>query len=260
MGLGTGGMRGGAGLASVVEALGNGYRLLDSAVNYENEGMVGHAVRASGVPRDEVIVTSKLPGRHHGRALPAVEESVFRTGLDAVDLYLIHWPNPITGRYVEAWAALVEAKARGLVRHIGVSNFLPEHVDRIVAETGVVPVVNQIEVHPYFPQEETVAYHRAHGILVEAWSPLGQGGALLDEPVVAAVAAAHGTTPAGAVLAWHIARGVIPLPKSTSGTRQRDNLGAFSVELTAEEVARLTALGRPDGRLAGLDPAVYEEF
>ncbi|MEU4335293.1 aldo/keto reductase [Micromonospora lupini] len=239
-----------------------GYRLIDSAVNYENEGAVGRAARAGDGLRGELVVTSKLPGRHHSfdEALTTIEESVYRTGLDRIDLYLIHWPNPKVDRYVQAWRALIEARERGLVRHIGLSNFLPEHIDRLVAETGVAPVVNQIEVHPYFPQQEAIDYHRAHGILVQGWSPLGHGNDLQQHPTIVEIAAAHGISPAQAILAWHVARQVIPLPKAASPQRQIENLDVFDSKLTDAEIEAITALGRPDGRLADQDPAVYEEF
>lgn len=264
LGFGTYRLKGREGGAAIERAIGAGYRLLDSAFNYENEGTVGAAARATGhgIARDELIVTSKLPGRHHEHdaAIATIEESVARTGLDRIDLYLIHWPNPEVGRYVEAWGALVEAKQRGLIGAIGVCNFLPEHIDRLQAETGVLPEVNQIELHPYFPQEEQLAYDREHGILTEAWSPLGRGNDLLDRPEIAEVAAAHGATAGQVVLAWAISRGAVPLPKAASPERQRENLGALDVALRDDEVAAITALGRPDGRLADQDPAVYQEF
>ncbi|WP_433534066.1 aldo/keto reductase [Micromonospora sp. CA-249363] len=262
IGLGTYQLNGSAGVDAIGHAIRAGYRLLDSAVNYENEGAVGRAVRDAGGVRDELIVTSKLPGRHHDydEALTTIEESVFRTGLDRIDLYLIHWPNPKVDRYVQAWRALIEARERGLVRHIGLSNFLPEHIDRLVAETGVAPVVNQIEVHPYFPQQEALDYHREHGILVQGWSPLGHGNDLRQHPVIAEIAAAHGVSTAQTILAWHVARQVIPLPKAASPQRQVENLNVFDVALTDAQVEAITALGRPDGRLSDQDPAVYEEF
>ena len=262
MGLGTYRLAGAAGAAAVTRAIAAGYRLIDSAFSYENEGAVGRGVRESNVPRSSLIVTSKLPGRHHERAaaLETIEESVFRTGLDAIDLYLIHWPNPRADRYVEAWGALIEARERGLVRHIGVSNFLPEHLERLERETGVRPVVNQIELHPFFPQEEAVAAHRELGILTEAWSPVGRAGEVTGHPVITGIAAAHGVTPVQTILAWHVARAVVPLPKSQDALRQRENLAAPDVALTSDEVAAITALGRPDGRLRDLDPAHYEEF
>ncbi|MGV9213940.1 aldo/keto reductase [Micromonospora sp. RB23] len=262
IGLGTYQLNGSAGVDAIGHAIRAGYRLLDSAVNYENEGAVGRAVREAGGVRDDLIVTSKLPGRHHDydEALTTIEESVFRTGLDRIDLYLIHWPNPKVDRYVQAWRALIEARERGLVRHIGLSNFLPEHIDRLVAETGVAPLVNQIEVHPYFPQREALDYHREHGILVQGWSPLGHGNDLRQHPVIAEIAAAHGVSTAQTILAWHVARQVIPLPKAASPQRQAENLAVFDIALTDAQVEAITALGRPDGRLSDQDPAVYEEF
>ncbi|SCF09940.1 aldo/keto reductase [Micromonospora chokoriensis] len=262
IGLGTYQLNGSAGVDAIGHAIRAGYRLLDSAVNYENEGAVGRAARSAGDVRDEVIVTSKLPGRHHryDEALTTIEESVFRTGLDHVDLYLIHWPNPKEDLYVQAWRALIEARERGLVRHIGLSNFLPEHIERLVAETGVAPVVNQIEVHPYFPQQEALDYHREQGILVQGWSPLGHGNDLKRHPVIVEIANAHGVSPAQTILAWHVARQVIPLPKAASPQRQVENLDVFGITLTDAQVEAITALGRPDGRLSDQDPAVYEEF
>lgn len=261
-GLGTYEFRGEAGADAVRSGIETGYRLIDSAFNYENEGAVGWGVSGAAVDRAELIVTTKLAGRHHARAqaLDAIEESRFRLGVDAIDLFLIHWPLPRRDTYVEAWQALIEARDRGLVRQIGVSNFLPEHLERIEDETGVRPVVNQIELHPRFPQEDAVAYHRAHGIITEAWSPLGRAGDLLQDPTVTEVATAHGITPAQAVLAWHAARGVVAIPKAASPDHQELNLAATQVRLSEEEVAAITALGEPDGRLWDGDPATHEEF
>ncbi|MBC9225093.1 aldo/keto reductase [Aeromicrobium sp. 636] len=261
VGFGTYKLNGLAGVETIRSALDVGYRVLDSAMNYENEGAVGAAVRTSSVPRDEIVVTSKLPGRHHGyeQAITSIEESLLRTGLDHLDLHLIHWPNPSRGLYVEAWQALIDARRRGLVREIGVCNFLPEHLDRLEAETGVLPAVNQIEVHPYFPQVGALADHRARGIVTQAWSPLGRKSDLLTNPVVTEVAHQHGVTPAEAVLAWHAAVGTLPLPKASTAERQRQNLAAVEIELDPAAVDRLTALGRPDGRLFDGDPAVWIE-
>ncbi|MFB4351119.1 aldo/keto reductase [Microbacterium sp. CR_7] len=261
LGLGTYALNGDAGADAVTTAIGAGYRLLDSAFNYENEGSVGRGVRQSDVDRSDIIVTTKLPGRHHARAeaVASIEESRSRLGLDATDLHLIHWPNPSQDEYVQAWEALVDAQQRGVVRQIGVSNFLPEHLERIERETGVRPVVNQIEVHPYFPQTEQLAYHREHGILTEAWSPLGRAKELLDESVIAEVAAAHGITPAQTVLAWHVARETVAIPKASSLEHQQSNLAAGEVVLDPAEVEAITALGRADGRLFGADPRTHEE-
>jgi diketogulonate reductase-like aldo/keto reductase len=262
IGFGTAMLKGQHGARTVASALRAGYRLIDSAFNYENEGAVGAGVRSSGVPRDEVIVTSKLPGRHHAydAALEAVEESVYRTGLDHLDLYLVHWPNPSQDRYVEAWEALIEARERGLVRAIGVSNFLPEHIDRVVEATGVAPAVNQVELHPYFPQEEQRAYDASLGIVTEAWSPIGRAGEMLQDPVLERIAQAHGRTVVEVVLAWHARLGVVPLPKATARERQHQNLDAVDLELTDADVDAIASLARPDGRNNDQDPAVYEEF
>ncbi|WP_407319717.1 aldo/keto reductase [Isoptericola halotolerans] len=262
IGFGTAMLKGQHGARTVASALRAGYRLVDSAFNYENEGAVGTAVRGSGVPRDEVIVTSKLPGRHHAHdaALEAVQESVYRTGLEHLDLYLVHWPNPSQGRYVEAWEALIEARGRGLVRAIGVSNFLPEHIDRLVEATGVVPAVNQVELHPYFPQEEQRAYDASLGIVTEAWSPIGRADEMLQDPVLVGIADARGLSVPEVILAWHARLGVLPLPKATAPERQRQNLDAVNLTLSDDDMDAIASLARADGRNNDQDPAVYEEF
>ena len=261
VGFGTYQLKGEAGVGSILDAIDVGYRLLDSAFNYENEGTVGEAVRRTGVPREELIVTSKLPGRHHAYELAtqSIAESVFRTGLGYLDLHLIHWPNPKVGKYVEAWRAMIDAREAGLVRHIGVCNFEPEHLETLLAGTGVLPSVNQIEVHPYFPNLEAIAWNRDHGIITEGWSPLGRGTQLLQEPVIVGIAERLGSDPAAVVLAWHRALGVLPLPKSGNRERQLANL-ATSLVLSDDEVAQISALARPDGRTAGQDPRTWEEF
>ena len=262
IGFGTAGVTGDEGTDIMRSALEVGYRLIDSAVNYGNEEEVGEALRRSGVPRDEVQVTTKVPGRHHERALAvrSVEDSLRRMGLDYLDLVLIHWPNPRLGRYVEAWEALVDVHERGLVASIGVSNFTGEHLNRIVDATGVTPAVNQIELHPYFPQHEMRVVDNSLGIMTESWSPLGKRNAPFAEPPVAQAAEAHGVTPAQAILRWQVQLGALPLPKSSSAERQADNLDVFGFELTDEEMADITGLGRPDGRLFGGDPDTHEEM
>lgn len=262
IGFGTYPLRGSEAVEAVVSAIEVGYRLIDTAVNYENEASVGEALKRAGLPRDELFVTSKLPGRHHAydEAIGSVEASLGRLGLDYLDLHLVHWPNPSVGRYVEAWQALVELQARGLVRSIGVSNFTRAHLDRIIAETGVTPVVNQIEVHPAFPQSEMRAAHAELGVLTEAWSPLGKRAAPYGEPPVVAAASRLGVTPAQVILRWHVELGSLPIPKSSSAIRQAQNLDVFGFSLTPSEVAAITALGRPDGRLFGGDPDVHEEM
>jgi len=262
IGFGTYPLRGEAGVAAMVSALENGYRLLDSAVNYENEVEVGDAVRASGLDRDEIQVTTKVPGRHHARdlAVRSVEESLERMRLDVLDLVLIHWPNPSRGLYVEAWEVLVECRERGLVRSIGVSNFTEEHLSRIIDATGVTPAVNQVEIHPRFPQEELVAVHERLGIVTESWSPLGKGSVDLDAEPIAAAAREHGVSAGQVILRWHVQRGLLPLPKSESAGRQRENLDVFGFQLSAAEMAALTAMGVSDGRRFAGDPDTHEEM
>jgi diketogulonate reductase-like aldo/keto reductase len=262
IGFGTFALRGAAGVAAIRSALHSGYRLLDSAFSYENEGAVGRAVRTAGIPREDILVTSKLPGRHHESpaAIRTIEESLFRSGLDYLDLYLIHWPNPRRDHYVAAWSALIEARERGLVRAIGVSNFQPEHIERLRAETGVLPAVNQIELHPYFPQAELREYHEANGIVTQAWTPIGHRADLLSDPAIGRIADAHGVRPAQAILRWHLRLGVVPLPKATTPEHQRQNLDLFGFTLTDAEMSTIAGLGRPDGRTNGQDPRIYEEL
>ncbi len=261
IGLGAWSLNGARGVEAIVSALRQGYRLIDSAFNYENEGALGEAIRRAGIPRESLRVTSKLPGRHHryDEALATVEESIWRAGLDYYDLYLIHWPNPKQDLYVEAWQALIEARRRGLVRSIGVSNFLPAHLERIMSETGVAPAVNQVEMHPRFPQIEQRVFDKAHGIVTEAWSPLGRG-ELLREPCLTAIAERLARSVGQVVLRWHHQSGSLPLPRSASPERQAENLAIFDFVLSNEDMAQIGALARPDGRLRDQDPARYEEF
>ncbi|MDR1833418.1 MAG: aldo/keto reductase [Propionibacteriaceae bacterium] len=262
IGFGTYKLRGFEGAAAIESALANGYRLLDSAMNYDNEGAVGLAVRRSAVPREQIVVTSKLPGRFHAHdlAVAAVEESLSRTGLDYLDLMLIHWPNPRVGLYVQAWQALVECRSRGLVRSIGVSNFLPEHVEAVVAATGVTPSVNQIERHPFFPQWEHLEWDAAHGIRDEAWSPLFRGNIALEAPELAGIAAAHGKTPTQVILRWHVQTGVIPIPKAAHPQRQVENISIFDFELSGPELQIVAGLARDDRRLVLQTPIEHEEM
>lgn len=261
IGLGTYDLRGTAGVGAVGTAIDAGFRLLDSAFNYDNEGAVGRAVAESAVPREQLVYATKLPGRYHAYdlALKAVEESLIRSGLDRLDLVLIHWPNPSVGKYVEAWRALVESRERGLVRMIGVSNFLTEHLDRIIEDTGVVPVLNQIEVHPYHPQDALRAANAERGILTEGWSPLGKGSGLMEHAVVSEIAEAHGSSPAQVLLAWSIALGVIPLPKSATAERQAANLAAFDLTLSEDDIRRLHELAGTDRR-SHADPGEHQEL
>ena len=247
---------------AIVSALEIGYRLLDTAVNYGNEVEVGEAIRRSGVPRDEIVVTSKIPGRHHAYddAIRSTHESLERLGLERLDLHLIHWPNPSVGKFGEAWRALVDLREQGLVRSIGVSNFTEGHLAQIIDESGVTPAVNQIELHPYFPQEEMRAVNERLGIVTESWSPLGKRQAPFTEPPVAEAAAAHGVTPGQVILRWQLQIGAVPIPKSATPSRQRENFDLDGFELSDDEVAAITALGRPDGRLFGGDPNTHEEM
>jgi len=265
IGFGTYPMKGQEGVEAIGSAIGAGYRLLDTAVNYENETEVGDAIRQAGrrgIARDELQVTSKIPGRHHAYdlAIASTKESLLRLGLDDLDLHLIHWPNPSRDLFVEAWQALVDLQKQGLVKAIGVSNFTEAHLRRIIAETGVTPVVNQIEMHPLFPQQEMRAVHAELGIRTEAWSPMGKRQAQYDAAPVQAAAARLGVTPGQIILRWHVELGSIPIPKSATPSRQVENLAVFDFSLTDDEVAAITALGRPDGRLFGGDPNTHEEL
>ncbi len=262
IGFGTFTLNGSSGVEVITGAIQHGYRLLDCAFNYENEGALGEAVRRAGVARSDLHVTSKLPGRHHrfSEAIATVEESLYRAQLDHYDLYLIHWPNPAHDLYVEAWQALIEARRRGLVRSIGVSNFLPAHIEKIISETGVKPVVNQIELHPHFPQPEQLAFDKAHGIVTQSWSPLGRAKYLLQEPLLQTIADRHHRSVGQVILRWHIQLGALPLPKASSVERQVENLSIFDFELSREDMASIAGLARPDGRIADQDPARYEEF
>ncbi|MET7643537.1 aldo/keto reductase [Streptomyces sp. NPDC005426] len=259
VGLGTWPLDDDAAEEAVAGALRLGYRLVDTALNYGNETGTGRGIARSGVPREDVFVTTKVPGRHHGyeKTLASFEESRRNLGLSYVDLYLIHWPLPRVGLYVDTWRALIRLREDGLVRSIGVSNFTAEHLARLEEETGVVPAVNQIEMHPRLPQEELRAVHAAKGIVTESWSPLGRGRDLLADPELVAVAAAHGVTPGQAVLRWHTQSGAVPIPKSADPGRQRENLDLFGFELTPAELARISS--GPRKRFGG-DPEAHEEF
>ncbi|MFK5583392.1 aldo/keto reductase [Serinicoccus sp. LYQ131] len=262
VGFGTYPLRGEDGVSAMVSALEAGYRYLDTAVNYENEVEVGQALRRSGLDRSEVMLASKIPGRAHARdeAVASIEASLQALDVDRLDVALVHWPNPSQGRYVEAFEALLECRERGLVRWVGTSNYTEAHLREVLAATGESPVLNQVECHPLFPQQEMLDVHRELGILTQAWSPLGKRQAQYDAPAVAEAAARTGATPAQVILRWHLDRGVMPLPKSGTPERQRANLDVLDLHLTEVEVAAITALGRPDGRLFGGDPETHEEM
>ncbi|MEI3847825.1 MULTISPECIES: aldo/keto reductase [unclassified Microbacterium] len=260
LGLGTYNLRGEEGIAAMVAAIEAGYRLLDTAVNYENEREVGEAVRRSGVARDKILVASKIPGRHHGRqeAVDSIKGSLDALGLDRIDLHLIHWPNPSVGRYVDTWRGLIDARTQGLVRSIGVSNFTEEMLTELIEETGVVPAVNQVELHPYFPQEALRAFHATHGIRTESWSPLARRSELLTEQLVQELATVHDVTPTQVVLRWHTQIGSTPIPKSVDPDRQRENADIFDFALTDDQLAAISGLER--GRLWDGDPLTHEEM
>lgn len=264
LGLGTYNLRGEEGTEAIVSAIAAGYRLLDSAVNYENEAEVGDAVRRAGerlgVARDDLLVTTKIPGRDHGydETLASSAASLERLGLDRIDLYLIHWPNPSVGKYVDTWRAMVELQKRGTVRSIGVSNFTEAMLVRLVDETGVFPAVNQVELHPYFPQAALRAFHAEHGIRTESWSPLARRTELLNEGVIADLAAANDVTPTQVVLRWHTQLDSTPIPKSASAERQIENADVFGFALTEDELDAISALER--GRLWDGDPDTHEEM
>ncbi len=235
----------------VTEALEAGYRHIDAAAIYGNGEGVGRAIAASGIPRDELFVTTKLWNDRHHDAPDALGQSLDRLGLDHVDLYLIHWPCPRQGAYVTAWESMIGLREQGLTRAVGVSNFLPPHLDELRATSGIVPAVNQIELHPAYQQRDVVEYSQQHGSRIQAWSPLGQGKYdLFGTEAVRAAAQAHGVSPAQAVLRWHLQQGFIVFPKSRTPERIRANIDIFGFELSEDEMAAITALDRgEDGRV-----------
>ncbi|MEA2495426.1 MAG: 2,5-diketo-D-gluconate reductase, partial [Thermoleophilaceae bacterium] len=240
----------------VTRALATGYRHIDTASAYRNEAQVGQAIRASGLDRGDIFVTTKCFNDDHGHeeARQAFQRSLARLELDYVDLYLIHWPVPSRDRYVETWRAFIELRDAGLVRAIGVSNFQPAHLARIIEETGETPAVNQVELHPYFQQVGLRREHADRGIVTEAWSPLAQG-AVLDDPVITGLAGQHGKTPAQVVLRWHLQLGNVVFPKSVTPERIAENLDVFDFHLSAREMEEIEALDR--GERIGPDPDVF---
>jgi diketogulonate reductase-like aldo/keto reductase len=262
IGLGTYTLKGNEGANAIQSAIELGYRLIDSAYNYENEGTVGEAIRRSSVPREQLRITSKLPGRYqeYDKAVYTIQESLYRAHLDYYDLYLIHWPNPSQDHYVEAWQALIDAKKWGLIRSIGVCNFLPEHIERLEKETGVKPSINQIELHPYFNQEQQRKWHEEHNITTESWSPFTRGLKDLQIETIQSIAKQHNKSISQVILRWHYQLGAIAIPKSASPVRQLENISIFDFSLNEREMSMISTLSRPDGRMNNQDPAIYEEF
>ncbi|MCT4795053.1 aldo/keto reductase [Exiguobacterium alkaliphilum] len=262
IGLGTVYLRGEPGVDAITCAIRNGYRLIDSAIRYDNEGAVGEAVRQSGIPREQLFLTSKLRAQYfnYDDAFEMIRESLYRANLDYWDLFLLHWPNPKQDKYVEAWRALIQAKENGWIRSIGVSNFMPEHLDRLIEETGETPVINQIEMHPYFSQVEQRQADKERGIVTEAWSPLSRARTVTHDETIAELARQKGKTVSQVILRWHVQLGVIPLPRSSSELHQKENLDVFNFELTEDEMETLNALTKPDGRIDNQDPREYEEY
>ena len=243
---------------AVTTALQAGYRLIDTAQGYRNEEGVGSAITKSDVARDELFVTTKLTNSEQGydSTLNAFDQSMRKLGLDVLDLFLIHWPQPMFDQYVDTWRAFEKLQQDGRVRAIGVSNFEIEHLERLAAETGTVPAVNQVELHPQFPQEELRAYHAEHGILTESWGPLGQGKGLLDNPHILEVARTKDRSPAQVVLRWHLQLGCVVIPKSVTPDRIRENLAVFDFELEESDLASIARVNT--GQRLGPDPKTFD--
>jgi 2,5-diketo-D-gluconate reductase A len=257
LGLGTWPMSAAEAERAVPTAIEAGYRLVDTAYAYDNETGVREGLRASGLPREEVFVTTKLNAAWHGvrEVREAFADSTRKLGVDYLDLFLIHWPNPAQDRYVDAWRGLCRLLDEGVVRAIGVSNFKPAHIDRLLEATGVAPAVNQIELNPYLARLEPRAYHERHGIVTQSYSPIDKGGALLSEPVVVAAAERLGRSPAQVVLRWHVQQGLTVAVKSSDPRRQAENLAVFDFALADDEVAAITALDR--GEAAATDSDTF---
>lgn len=258
IGLGTWPLTDDEAAVAVADALRVGYRLIDTAARYGNETGVGRGIRDSGVSRKDIILTTKLRGADHGydKTLRAFDASLKRLGVDELDLYLIHWPQPQQNLYVESWKAFVRLKEEGRIRSIGVSNFLPEHIDRLVDETGVLPAVDQIELHPEFAQPVLRQQLCKRGVVIESWSPLGRG-AVLSSKVVQELALKHGRTAAQVILRWHLQQGLIAIPKSQKPERIRENFDVFGFALDQDDLAAMATLDI--NHRTGGDPATFAE-
>ncbi|WGW13904.1 aldo/keto reductase [Saxibacter everestensis] len=242
------------------EALEVGYRHIDTASRYDNETEVGLGIKDFAVDRSELFITTKLRGYDQGfdNAKRALDDSLQRLGLEYVDLFLIHWPLPRLDKYVESWRAMEEMLAVGKTKAVGVSNFLPTHLERLAAETSLVPAVNQIQLNPLFSQRDLVDYHADHGIVTEAWSPLGKG-QLLGNPALDEIAAKHGKSAAQVILRWHLDQDIVVIPKASHRDRMQQNLDVFDFSLDSDDTAVINALNTGKGR-EGFDPAIHEEF
>lgn len=262
IGFGTYKLKGQSGVQSIVSAINNGYKMLDTAYNYENEGTVGQAIAESSVNRSDLFVTSKLPGRYYqyDDAISALQESLYRSHLDYFDLYLLHWPNPKKGMYPEAWRALIDAQKFGLVKSIGVCNFLPEYLEKLQKDTGVLPAINQIELHPFFNQAKMRKYDADNGILTMDWSPLGRGSSVMSDPKLNELAAKYNKSVGQIILRWEYQLKTIPIPKSAKNSRQKENMDIFDFRISDEDMSQINLLTKPDGRVNNQDPAEYEEF
>jgi diketogulonate reductase-like aldo/keto reductase len=244
---------------AVTTALKEGYRLIDTAQGYQNEEGVGAALAASDLSPDEVFVTTKLTNSEQGydKTMKAFDASMAKLGLDVLDLFLIHWPLPMFDQFVDTWRAFEKLQADGRIRSIGVSNFEIEHFERLFADTDVVPAVNQVELHPQFPQAELRAFHAEHGILTESWGPLGQGKGLLENAHVLRVAERRHRTPAQVVLRWHVQLGLVVIPKSVTPSRIAENLAVFDFELDESDLAEIAAV--ETGERLGPDPKTFDQ-
>lgn len=264
IGFGTVEILGNKGTLQILNAIQSGYRLIDTSTNYDNEGIVGKAVKNSGIPRDELLISSKLPGKYHDfdSAFKIIEEQLARTDLEYFDKYLIHWPNPDDGKYVEAWKALIQAQRLGMIRTIGVSNFLEHHLEKIIDETGVVPATNQIEIHPYFSNKENVKANEKFGIITEAWSPLGRDiNDAKQHPDIIEIGKKYNKSAPQVIIRWLHQRDIVPIVRSGDPIHQQENLNIFDFELTDDEMEKIFSLDKGEkGRVEGQHPDKYHEY